>query len=140
MSTLIASRDDDGSSLSHEELVGVASILLVAGQTSFSSDTHILTGVLGVDTTAIALTYLSYELAKNPQYFSKLSEELKNHKTVDDLQSAELEKLPLLNAVIREALRLYPPVPGPIATRLCPPEGTTLGGYSIPGGVYPPFY
>ena|SRR3981189_3673509 len=103
-------------------------------------DTHILTGVLGVDTTAIALTYLSYELAKNPQYFSKLSEELKNHKTVDDLQSAELEKLPLLNAVIREALRLYPPVPGPIATRLCPPEGTTLGGYSIPGGVYPPFY
>jgi cytochrome P450 len=101
---------------------------------------RILTGVLGVDTTAIALTYLSYELAKNPQYFSKLSEELKNHKTVDDLQSAELEKLPLLNAVIREALRLYPPVPGPIATRLCPPEGTTLGGYSIPGGVYPPFY
>jgi len=31
LSTLISSRDEDGSSLSHRELVGVASILLVAG-------------------------------------------------------------------------------------------------------------
>src|SRR5579859_8031487 len=95
-----------------------------------------LTFALGVDTTAIALTYLSYELAKHPEYFSRLSQELENYKTVDDLQSSELEKLPLLNGVIRETLRLYPPVPGPIATRCCPPEGTTLGGYFIPGGVY----
>jgi cytochrome P450 len=96
---------------------------------------HQLTSVLGVDTTAIALTFISYELAKHPEYFSKLYQEVEKYKTVDELQSSELEKLPLLNAVIRESLRLYPPVAGPVATRQCPPEGTNLGGYFIPGGV-----
>jgi len=32
LSTLIAAREDDGTGLSHDELVGMASIFLVAGQ------------------------------------------------------------------------------------------------------------
>jgi cytochrome P450 len=136
LSTLISSRDEDGSSLSHQELVGVASILLVAGNFFPSRSKPHLTADIGVDTTAIALTFISYELAKHPEYFSKLYHEIEKYKTVDELQSSELEKLPLLNAVIRESLRLSPPVPGPVSTRQCPPEGTNLGGYFIPGGVY----
>jgi len=40
----------------------------------------------------------------------------------------------MLNAVIREVLRLYPPIPLPMG-RVASPGGTTLGGYYIPGGV-----
>lgn len=135
LSTLISSRDEDGSSLSHQELVGMASILLVAGDIPPLKHLHRLTSDIGVDTTAIALTFISYELAKHPEYFPKLYQEVEKYKTVDELQSSELEKLPILNAVIRESLRLYPPIAGPLSTRQCPPEGTDLGGYFIPGGV-----
>ena len=113
----------------------MASILLVAGIPFF----HLVSLTLGVDTTAIALTYISYELAKHPEYFSKLAEEVSIYKDVDDLQSSELEKLPLLNAVIREVLRLYPPAPSPVFARITPPEGTVLEGYRIAGGVNPLF-
>jgi cytochrome P450 len=105
--------------MSHEELVSHATILFFAG----------------VDTTSTALTYIAYVLAKHPEYIEKLEKEVSSHyKDVDEFQSIELEKLPLLNAVIREALRLYPPAPGPIG-RLTPTEGAVIGGYTIPGGV-----
>ena len=136
LSTLIASRDEDGSGLSHEELVGMASILLVAGSSILSC----IQLTIGVDTTAIALTYISYELAKHPEYFSKLAEEVSIYKDVDDLKSSELEQLPLLNAVIREVLRLYPPAPSPVFARVAPPEGTVLAGYKIPGAVKIPLF
>jgi cytochrome P450 len=87
-----------------------------------------------VDTTAIALTYISYILAKHPQYFDKLAKEVSHYHEIDQFQSTELEKLPLLNAVIREVLRLFPPAPAPFS-RVTPPEGTILGGHKIPGGV-----
>jgi cytochrome P450 len=73
-------------------------------------------------------------LAKHPEYMEKLANEISHYKDVDDFQLTELEKLPMLNAVIRETLRLYPPFPFPIG-RVAPSEGTTLGNYYIPGGV-----
>jgi cytochrome P450 len=73
-------------------------------------------------------------LAKHPEYFEKLANEVSRYKDVDDFQLTELEKLPMLNAVIREVLRLYPPIASPMG-RVVPPGGTTLGNYFIPGGV-----
>jgi cytochrome P450 len=63
-----------------------------------------------------------------------LADELSDYKDFDDIQSIDLEKLPFLNAVIREVLRLYPPIPSPLG-RVTPSDGTTLGNYYIPGGV-----
>ena len=75
-------------------------------------------------------------LAKHPEYLDKLHEEISTrYKDIDDFQSIELEKLPILNGIVRETLRLYPPAPGPIA-RMTPTGGADLGGYHIPGGVY----
>jgi Cytochrome P450 len=119
MSTLIASRDNDGTGLSHEELVSNATVLFFAG----------------VDTTSTALTYIVYVLGKHPEYFDILEEEVSSHfKEIDEFQSVELEKLPLLNAVIRESLRLYPPAPGPIG-RVVPARGAKVAGHNIPAGV-----
>jgi len=87
-----------------------------------------------VDTTAVTLAYISFELAKHPELFKTLQEELSKYSNVDSLKSTELEQLPMLNAVIKETLRMWPPV-SPFA-RLVPPEGTTLGGYHIPGNVH----
>ena len=64
----------------------------------------------------------------------ELAKELAEYKNLSDLRVKELEKLPLLNAFIHEAMRIYPPIPAPIG-RVCPPQGTILGGYYIPGGV-----
>ena len=88
----------------------------------------------GVDSTATTLTYIIYSLEKYPQYIEKLAKELSGYPNVDSLKSVELEKLPYLNAVIRESLRMYPPFGSP-AGRACPPEGRMLNGYYIPGGV-----
>lgn len=75
-----------------------------------------------------------YQLAKHVECFEKLANEVSHYKDVDELQSIELEKLPMLNAVIRETMRLYPPIPAPMG-RVAPPAGTTMGNYYIPGGV-----
>ena len=78
--------------------------------------------------------YISYHLAKDHNLIDQLAKELSPYKTVDDLNLHELEKLPLFNAVLFECLRMYPPVPIPTA-RICPPQGVTIDGCFIPGGV-----
>ena len=64
----------------------------------------------------------------------KISDELLGYPNIDSLRSIELEKLPYLNAIIRESLRMFPPFGSP-AGRVCPPEGRIVSGYFIPGGV-----
>lgn len=88
-----------------------------------------------MDTTAIALTYITYVLAKHPEYFDELAKEISKYTDVDSFKSTELEQLPLLNAVIRETLRLWPPAPS-TAARIAPSQGTTFGGYFIPPAVF----
>ena len=77
---------------------------------------------------------MSYHLAKDQNLARELYKDLAAYKTVDDLNVSELEKLPRLNAFIYESLRIYPPAPIP-AGRICPPQGVTVDGCFIPGGV-----
>lgn len=73
-------------------------------------------------------------MAKTPALFDALIDELPKYKRIDDINIRELEKLPFLNAVIRESMRMYPPVTPPMP-RVCPPHGAIISGYAIPGGV-----
>lgn len=89
--------------------------------------------IAGSGTVAAALTFLFYHLVEDAAMIDELREELKD---MDDhtLSSENLRNLPYLNALISETLRLYPGVPSG-SSRLSPPEGMTVAGQFIPGGV-----
>ncbi|CAG2111904.1 unnamed protein product, partial [Medioppia subpectinata] len=67
--------------------------------------------IAGYETTATTLTFCSYELALNPHIQQRLYEEVES--AVDsngEISYEVLAKLPLLDAILSETLRLYPPV------------------------------
>jgi cytochrome P450 len=74
----------------------------------------------GSDTTAISIAWVLYYLALNPSIQSELRDELiaAADSSTSDVQHqdplAQLESLPLLDAVVRETLRIAPPVHGTI--------------------------
>jgi hypothetical protein len=91
------------------------------------------------------LTYATYELSRQPSLQRELRAELKTIEpsfpigfgtssriTAETLQS--IDRLPLLESVVKETLRMYPPTPGP-QRRDVPPGGVTVDGYYIPTGV-----
>ena len=78
------------------------------------------------------LTFLVYRLALSPMHVGKIREELK---TIEKIRSnQELQKLPHLNAVIHETMRVHPPVLDGLP-RNTPAEGVTINGQHIPGDV-----
>lgn len=91
--------------------------------------------VAGADTTAVALAHIFYQLAADPNHVERLRAEIQGiwkegtEFNVWDFQNAEY-----LNGVINETLRLHPPVPSGVQ-RITPPEGVTVDGVFVPGGV-----
>ncbi|THV73711.1 cytochrome P450 monooxygenase-like protein [Aureobasidium pullulans] len=86
----------------------------------------------GSGTTANTMTFLSWAVISRPQLRAALEEEVA--KLHDNFTDADLEQLPLLNAVIHETLRLYCAVPGSLP-RVVPESGATLNGYFVPQGT-----
>ena len=88
--------------------------------------------VAGSDTTAVTLTYLVWAVLKNSQLQNRLEDELEHNS--GHLQDQDLERLPLLNAVIDETLRLYGAAPGSLP-RTVPASGATIDGIFLPSGA-----
>ena len=113
---MLMTKDDDGNPIfSQERLVDHTLTFLLAGH----------------ETTANSLCWLFYLLTQNPRVTEKLQAE------VDTLGGRpptyeELKKLNYLNAVIREALRLYPAVPLTIRQAA---EDDKVKGVLIPKGT-----
>ncbi|KAE8370773.1 cytochrome P450 [Aspergillus caelatus] len=82
----------------------------------------------GIDTTGDALCFLMWELSQpqNLQFQNRLHRELLS--ASDD---TPLDKMPYLDAVIKEALRCTPPIPMSFP-RYVPCGGRTIDGYFIP--------
>ncbi|RMZ88098.1 hypothetical protein DV736_g4669, partial [Chaetothyriales sp. CBS 134916] len=106
----------------------------------------------GHETSAIALTYLLWELSKDPALQAKLRAEVRSlspaiiwRSVAVDFDSftlpspKEIDALPLLTAILMETLRLHAPIPGMeprVSPAPCTPSGHKLGRYDgIPGGV-----
>lgn len=96
----------------------------------------------GSETTAISLSAVFYYLLKNPSCLEKLNIELDTavqNGTVEDRSSclvswAESQKLPYLDACIKEAFRLHPAAGLPLE-RVAPPQGIAVCGEYIRGGT-----
>ncbi|KAF2169453.1 hypothetical protein M409DRAFT_65111 [Zasmidium cellare ATCC 36951] len=114
--TVLAEAERDDPTLSDFEIALNAGVLVFAG----------------TDTTATSLTYLVWAVLSNPSLMQDLENE------VAQLQppytDEKLESLPVLNAVIKETLRLYGAAPAPLP-RYVPREGAVLGGYYFPAGT-----
>ncbi|KAI9643939.1 hypothetical protein NHQ30_007290 [Ciborinia camelliae] len=82
---------------------------------------------------SITLSYLMCELARHPSILSRLQNELLLVK-LDSMSSQQIDALPLLDALLTETFRLYPPALGPF-TREVPEKGAAIGVYSVPGGT-----
>ncbi|KAK8106995.1 sterigmatocystin biosynthesis P450 monooxygenase [Apiospora kogelbergensis] len=88
--------------------------------------------VAGSDTTAVTLTYLIWAVLKRPELQRRLEEEIAT--LPSEFTEADVESLPLLNAVIDETLRLYGAAPGGLQ-RYVPAGGATMAGHFLPAGT-----
>lgn len=89
----------------------------------------------GSDTISTTLCSCLYLLLKNPDTLARLLKELDGEFTSEsDLTMTRLAGLPYIRAVIDEALRLCPPIPGDLR-REVPPEGAVVCGHYVPGGT-----
>jgi cytochrome P450 len=100
-----------------------------------STDRPSLTSPPGSDTTATVLAFLVFFLISNPYALKLLRAELEdpNLDSSTWLHPLRLAKLPYLDAVIWESLRLGTPFPG--LPRVVPEPGAVLDGRFFPAGT-----
>ena len=91
--------------------------------------------VAGSDTVAVTLTHAFYHLAANPSHLQKVRSEIKQlWPAGEPFNVRQFQNAEYMNGVINEALRMHPAVPSGVQ-RLTPPEGITIDGVWVPGGV-----
>ena len=90
----------------------------------------------GQQTTATTLTYLVWRLSQHPEWQQRLQTEVRalepDYTNIPALE--DTEACPILNAVVRETLRLHPAASGR-QERVVPSGGRTYSGVYLPGGT-----
>lgn len=109
--------------------------LTVDGRKSSPTNAELVTLVSeflngGTDTTATAVEWAIARLIENPGIQSKLYEEIKSVVGDRKVDEKDIEKMPYLNAVVKELLRKHPPTFFALTHAVTQP--TKLGGYDIP--------
>ncbi|KAF5345044.1 hypothetical protein D9758_010444 [Tetrapyrgos nigripes] len=89
--------------------------------------------IAGHETSSGMMSFMTYYLIKNPETWRKLQNEVDEVTGGQPLQIQDLSKLPYLQAVMRESLRLGPTAP---ARAVAPVEDVVLGGkYFVKAGT-----
>lgn len=116
LSMLIAARDDDGVALTDEELIGQASLIFIAGH----------------ETSSNALTWTLFLLSQHPRILADLCDELAGELRGAAPTVEQLARLPLLDRVVKESMRLLPPATFMMRYTTRPAQ---LGPYALPAGA-----
>lgn len=118
---------------SGEDAGDVVSMLLDGEMDDETIRDQVLTLLLaGHETTAQSLTFTAYLLATHPTVERRLVSELDDQLDGEAPTVGDLGNLPYLERVVRESMRLYPPVPGIVRQ---PTRDDEIGGYRIPEGA-----
>ncbi|KAI8933199.1 hypothetical protein NX059_009836 [Plenodomus lindquistii] len=89
----------------------------------------------GSETSATLLSGAIYYLLKNPAWMTKLRNEIDVAFQADEQMTfSALSQLSMLNAVINEVFRIYPPVPSSLP-RVVPSGGATVCNRNLPPGT-----
>ncbi|KAL6796474.1 cytochrome P450 [Trichoderma sp. SZMC 28012] len=105
--------------LTFNELASNASLLIAAGS----------------ETTATALSAATYYLGLYPETFGKLAAEVRSaFRSEEEINLTNVQHLNYLQAVIDEAMRLFPSAPG-TQPRIISPGGDTIVGRHVPAGT-----
>jgi len=115
LSLLISARDEEGNSLSLEELKDQVLVLLFAGHETLTS----------------AIASFCLLLAQNPEVMAKVRAEQQQFPATEPLTLEQLKQMTYLEQVMREVLRLVPPVGNIFRTVI---NDCEFGGYEIPKG------
>ncbi len=114
LSMLIAARDEDGSALDEDELVGHTGVIFAAGH----------------ETSTNALAWTLLLLSQHPDVMRDLDDELATlHGAAPSVE--DLSRMSLLDCVVKESMRLLPPVP--LHPRIVAKD-SELGGHTLPAG------
>jgi len=113
---LLQTRDEDGSPMSDRQVRDEVVTLIFTGS----------------ETVALALSYVWYLLALHPEVQARLADELGEALGGRPPALEDLHKLTYTEKIIKEALRLYPPVWAFVRQAVRPVE---LGGYTLPAGT-----
>lgn len=112
LSLLVGARDEQGRPMTEEELHDEMLTLLAAGH----------------ETSATALTWAVHHLLEHPAWMEKLRTEIGS----GEVDPERVARLDLLDAVVKETLRITPIIPL-VARRLAKPM--RIGGRDLPAGV-----
>ncbi|KAL5224228.1 hypothetical protein ABZP36_010867 [Zizania latifolia] len=86
----------------------------------------------GTETVASAIEWAMAEMMHSPDDLRRLQQELADVVGLDrNVAESDLDKLPFLKCVIKETLRLHPPIPLLLHETA---EDCAVGGYSVPRG------
>jgi cytochrome P450 len=116
LSTLLRARYEDGGSMPNRQLRDEVMTLLLTGH----------------ETTAVSLSWTWYLLSQHPEVEQKLWSELQQVLNGRNPRMSDLPGLPYLERVIKESIRLYPPVWALVRN---PVKECEIGGYRIPTGT-----
>ena len=114
-----ASKEKGNHDLSDEEVEALMSVTILAGS----------------EATATSLSSIAHHLLQAPTDLSRLTSEIRTAFSKESEMTMEnVARLPYLNAVINESLRLGSSIPG-LLTRIVPAPGAWVCGYWLPTGV-----
>ncbi|MEQ1670882.1 MAG: cytochrome P450, partial [Hyphomicrobium sp.] len=109
---LTARHPDTGAAMTDDQLIDNLGTFLLAGH----------------ETTAKALTWTLYLLARSPEWQSRVRNEVRDLTGDRDVTAADIAKLPITQRVLKESMRLYPPVPAMTRVNTA---ATELGGIAL---------
>ena len=113
LSALLRAQDDDGSRMTDQQLRDEAITIVLAGH----------------ETTAIALSWTWYLLARHPEVEQRLVKELEEVLNGRQPELEDVSRLPYTEAVLYETMRVYPPIHGIGRESIA---ACDINGYALP--------